>query len=613
MRRLVVLVLIACFATTLLAQGPKLDSDRLVTPHGADAGQIAVARQRIADSLRQNATDSPAQVVVVYFTPKDRDPAANHTARVRRIVEEVSKFYREELTRHGFTGRNLNVLLDADGQILVTDVIGESTDENYGKSDGGRIRGEIVSVLRANDIDPDSSVLLMFCNLMDYDAKKGTIAHHSPYYGGGSHTAGNAWQCDSEILDPLRLNDPTPIRDGEYGRITIGRHNSIFIGGVIHELGHALSLPHCRQRPDEAVRGTALMGSGNRTFAEERRGEGRGTFLTQAHALRLAAHPAFNARAHAMLHHRADVTWDGLRIDAPRDNTIRIRGEVQASVPVHSVVAYFDPAGRSNYDATTATAIPDDEAKFVLISGPLRSGVAAQLRLVACHVNGTTTTKSMQYFVDAQGHLDLSTIRLELELEPMIDELRRNDVLAANSALDRLAKDDETLKQIGERVVDRFRVQRQAPAPASIAPASLPASAASVPLSRLKPVSANVGWIRPTYDRVPDRDLLLSIGGDYFANGIYAHAPAKHQYQLDGNWKRLAGQCGMQSNHPGKVDFEIIGDGRLLWSQRGVTDGVGIPFDIDIEGVGELALIVTDGGNGTAADWGVWIEPTLSR
>ena len=33
-----------------------------------------------------------------------------------------------------------------------------------------------------------------------------------------------------------------------------------------------------------------------------------------------------------------------------------------------------------------------------------------------------------------------------------------------------------------------------------------------------------------------------------------------------------------------------------------MNDGAGIPFDIDIEGVGELALIVTDGGNGTAAD-----------
>ena len=84
------------------------------------------------------------------------------------------------------------------------------------------------------------------------------------------------------------------ITDGEYGRISLGKHNSIFIGGMAHELGHALGLPHCRGSADEAQLGTALMGSGNRTFGDEIRGEGRGTFLSRAHALRLASHPQFS-------------------------------------------------------------------------------------------------------------------------------------------------------------------------------------------------------------------------------------------------------------------------------------------------------------------------------
>ena len=95
------------------------------------------------------------------------------------------------------------------------------------------------------------------------------------------------------ILSIYRRKKPL-ITDGEYGRISLGKHNSIFIGGIAHELGHALGLPHCRGSADEIQSGTALMGSGNRTYGDEIRNEGSGTFLSRAHALRLASHPQFS-------------------------------------------------------------------------------------------------------------------------------------------------------------------------------------------------------------------------------------------------------------------------------------------------------------------------------
>lgn len=583
------------------------------SPHAASPDQISVSGQRIAEALVSDPMPSPGQVVVVYFTPNDREPAKNHLERIRRITETTASFYRDELRRHGFGNRVMNVLRDEDERVRVIDVVGQLPDREYGKPDGTKIRAEILPVLKSQGINPSSSVLLMFCNLMDYDAEASTISHHSPYYGGGSHLSGNAWQCDSEILDPLRLTDPTPLKDGEYGRITIGKHNSIFIGGVIHELGHALSLPHCRQRQDESVRGTALMGSGNRTFGDELRGDGRGTFLTQAHAMRLAAHPAFNPMVPLSIITQARTRWSDLRIATADDSQIRISGSVESEIPIHGMVAYFDPEGGGDYDATTATAVPNDAGEFVLQSGDLRVKRSGQLRLLTCHVNGTTTTRRFTYKVDNKGRPDLSLARLELELGPMIDSIRKADLDQAAQELAKSSQGDPELASIGRRVLERFLEGRNGPSAASVDLNEIEDSVVEIPLSATKPEQATVGWDRVSYDGIPNRDRLLSVEGDYFARGLYAHAPARHQYRLNGRWKRLAGRCGMQTGNFGKVDFEIIGDGRRLWSHRGVVDGESIPFSVDIQGVQTLQLVVTDGGNGKGGDWGIWIEPTLSR
>ncbi|MGI9473533.1 MAG: NPCBM/NEW2 domain-containing protein [Rubripirellula sp.] len=578
--------------------------------HQADADAVDLSERRIENSLKSGATDSPGRVVVAYFTPRDRAPANNHTERIRRIVEEAATFYGRELNRHGFSDRQMSVLRDDDGEVEVIDVVGKDDDKDYGKPDGRRIREETVAVLRARKIDPQKIVLLLFCNLMDYDPVQSKISHHSPYYGGGSHLSGTAWQCDSEILDPLRFRDSTPILDGEYGRITIGRHNSIFIGGVIHELGHALSLPHCRQRKDESVRGTALMGSGNRTYAQQLRKEGRGTFLTQAHAMRLAAHPVFNERVGQSLYDQPKTDWSDVDIKTGSLGSIQIEGRVSATVPIHALIAYFDPEGGGDYDATTATAVPGSEGEFAMRSGALRKDKSAELRLVACHVNGSTSTQKFAYSVDSDGRVDLSKIRIARDLAPVLDALRRSSLVEAKRERKRLAHDDESLRTIGQRVLDRFERRELS---RSIDPNSNSSDATSIPLTRLTPSTAQVGWIRPTYDAVPEKQSLLSIDGDFFATGIYAHAPAKHEYQIDGAWKRLTGQCGLQSGHPGKVNFEVLGDGKMLWQSETIAPGPGNHFDIDITGIKTLSLRVGDGGNGTGADWGVWIEPQLTR
>src|SRR6185503_8179520 len=94
-------------------------------------------------------------------------------------------------------------------------------------------------------------------------------------------------------LDDLNKKEPM-LKDAEWGNESLGKFNTIFIGGIAHEMGHAFSLPHCGERWDEKARGKSLMGMGNHTYREEQRGEGPGSFLAMASAMKLAARPLFS-------------------------------------------------------------------------------------------------------------------------------------------------------------------------------------------------------------------------------------------------------------------------------------------------------------------------------
>ena len=66
----------------------------------------------------------------------------------------------------------------------------------------------------------------------------------------------------NQNLDNLTKKSPM-LNDGEYGDQTLGKHPTIFLGGIAHELGHAFALPHCGERWDEKTLGPSLMGEGN--------------------------------------------------------------------------------------------------------------------------------------------------------------------------------------------------------------------------------------------------------------------------------------------------------------------------------------------------------------
>ncbi len=344
---------------------------------------------------------------IVYWTPADREPATAYRQRLSRILFHIRKFYANEMERIGFGRRSINLQQEKDGLLKIYLVKGTDAYAEYNVKSGQKIRRECLPVLHEAGIDSSRETIVIFCNLGEWDEKTRTMRHRSPYYAGGSHRSGTAWQLDEPILDTRNLTEKTMMRDGQYGRISMGKHNTIFIGGIAHELGHALSLPHNRERPDErAAFGTALMGSGNRTYGDELRGQGKGSFLTLAHAMRLASHPQFSGSIKG-LSLPAKANFSDFKITKVPGGFL-CRGQVDSKIPVYALVAYADPEGGSDYDATTVTTVPDGDGRFLLKCTTHTAGKNAQFRVIACHVNGATSKKAFSYSVADDGSVDIS-------------------------------------------------------------------------------------------------------------------------------------------------------------------------------------------------------------
>lgn len=545
---------------------------------------------------------------IVCWTPADREFPTDYQPRLTRMMEHIRGFYAREMGRLGFGDRSFNLKYDDQKKLVLHTVRGKHDTIHYAVQSGSEIRNECLPVLKQAGIDAGKETILIFCNLATWDEERLRFTHKSPYYAGGSFRGGTAWQLDSPELDSNNLTLKQPmIRDGQYGRISLGKHNSIFIGGIAHELGHALGLPHCRARPDEAVRGTALMGSGNRTYGDELRGEGQGSFLTLAHALRLASHPQFSGSIKGM-GKRATATINDLSITA-EGKSIHVSGKIKGDPPVYGVVAYFDPEGGGDYDSTTATAVPSSDGSFELSSEALRRGKQGELRLFPLHTNGSAagqmsrTKFRFPYSISSDGVPDLSAIQLQFDLAPVLDALANEDVQLAT----RLA---DALKAPKAAAVARRLTHPTTP---TQTPVEYDGDTASVALTSLKANSVQVGWGRPAFDRVPGQSPVLESAGEIFETGIYAHAPARHVFRVGKKWKQLTGKAGLAAGHGGTVVFEITGDGKRLWKSRVLKAGMLSEFNVKLDGVEKLELLTHPTGDGPGSDWGLWLEPTLSK
>lgn len=550
---------------------------------------------------------SKPELLIAYFVPRDREPIPGYVERLDRVMTEVQRFYREGMQAAGYGQLSFALERDAEAHLVVHPVQGKFPMRAYGRDDSGKVRDEVAAALNAKGMSLNLRTLVIFQVLLEW--KDGVAIEVGPYVGGGGHLGGTAWVYDDALLDPRRLSSREP--GGYYGKpCSVGEFNSHYVGGVAHELGHALGLPHVAGPKSEHRH--SLMGDGNHTYGEERRGEGAGTYLHPASAMLLARCRAFaGLLEESQRHPHCELKDLNARF---ADGRLRLGGRVEAYPAAFGVVAYNDPAAiPGDYEATGWTAAVDANGRFEMAIGDPQPG-AYELRLQVCHTNGASSRFFFDYDINSQGLPNLgsfSPARLSLvQASQALARGNRPQVLELLNRVDQEAAAFPDLLRQARHLRSLLEPRNRKP------PTTVPTSQKRVPVSDLEFSAASVGWGKPLRDQVlveGGNSCFLRVGGRFFERGLYAHAPSSYVVAVGRKWKRLVTEYGLQEGHEGSVVFVVRGDGRELFRSPRIAQHDLHRLELDIADVTSLELAVEDAGDGVGNDWGVWLDPTLER
>ena len=121
------------------------------------------------------------------------------------------------------------------------------------------------------------------------------------------------------------------------------------------------------------------------------------------------------------------------------------------------------------------------------------------------------------------------------------------------------------------------------------------------------------GWAKARADRAA-WGSPIKVGGRVFEKGVGVHANSAIHIDLKGTAERFIAYVGVddgvktRTGGSGTVEFQVIGDGKELWSSGRICSDEAKEIDIDLKGVQVLSLLVGDAGDGISNDHADWAE-----
>ena len=581
---------------------------------------VQEARRRVLAWHGAEAGSASNVIRVVYFHPADRPPLPDWRARAGRILADVSGFYRDGMDRLGAGPTPLPFECDPDG-FVIHRVRGQHSADQYDYDSGDATEREVRDAL-SPDIDLDRAYLLILHGL-SHQEEDGRYVFNAPYYGRGDQRSGLCHAADCELLDPelLTATDRTMVYTEHYyprKKQSLAEFNTWYLGGIAHELGHGLGLPHDAGCPWERSWSQAsLMGMGNHHYRSDRWGGSTPAYLSQATALRLLSHPTFTQSDKGRWTDPQSELTD--LVFAYEEEALVVKGKVAGRIPAYAVTAYlWQPSswpGNPSADHHSITVpVLVEQGTFSCRVVGFRPG-DARLRLTAQHCNGAARNVDTHVQTDRSGRPNIELLNAAVRLVSVEAAVRAGDLKDAQAGLS-----DETLRAVPEGMVrDKLGILRDLVDPPEPIDLGL-TIAKSVSLSDAKWEKATVGWGRVSrncYDLDQSRrnSIYLELDGRVYAKGLYAHSASEFAFDLDGRWKRFSATVGLRDGaaSQGSAVFRVVGDGKELFRSAMLRAGAQASLEVQVSGVKRLELLA-DGGEGHVHNsWAIWVDPIVTR
>ncbi|WP_197082429.1 hypothetical protein [Pedobacter sp. BMA] len=288
------------------------------------------AKSEITSRTTSSFVTNPKNLNIVMFVPTDNPALPDYKTRLTSLFVHFQSWLHTEMLRYGYDKYLGLSKVDSTGLVRFVEIPAAGPQSDYPYGSGSKILAEINTYKAAHpaEFSASSHTLILLPERTDGGGQ--------PFYGSGK----NCFALDNANMTVDKIPNAS----------------SNYIGGMLHELGHGLNLPHnhAKYASEEPSLGTSLMGSGNISFSK-----GQPTFLSEVDAAILNQNEVFQNTIPSGAAYESATA--GISLSAAYNSTaqaINLSGTFTSNKDVSDILFYMDPdangegfGSNTNYNA----------------------------------------------------------------------------------------------------------------------------------------------------------------------------------------------------------------------------------------------------------------------